>query len=333
MGKILERKEYINPLVSIVIPVYNVEQFLVQCIESVLNQSYANLQIILVDDGSTDSSSEICDSFKIKDNRILVIHQKNKGLSSARNASYSSIRGEFVLFLDSDDFIEKDTIEKLIYIQRKTKADIVISNYFYSYDDYEKKAEQDEEELTSDVALFKLIEGKIKNFAWGKLIKKEIVLNHLFPEGKLFEDYYWTHLVILDSKIIYLTSSSFVHYRQRSDSISYSFNLKRLELLDAWQSRIDFLNNNFPYLLNVFYQQIIPSFIALIWDTTRKMKKDRIKAFRIMKKFLLKNSLINYAKGYNILILKSLKFNGYISAILILLIRLNKKILDTIERK
>ena len=117
--------------VSIIIPVYNVEKYLEKCIKSVLNQTYQNLEIILVDDGSKDKSAIICDEYMVKDNRITVIHKQNGGLSSARNAGIEVATGEAVFFLDSDDYISKECIEKLVKLMKKNSADISINQIKY----------------------------------------------------------------------------------------------------------------------------------------------------------------------------------------------------------
>lgn len=111
--------------VSIIVPVYNVEQWLDECIESIINQTYKNLEIILVDDGSKDNSGVICDKWKLKDDRIIVIHKKNGGLSSSRNAGLDIFTGEYVTFCDSDDYIEKETIESMLNTLKEKKVDIV----------------------------------------------------------------------------------------------------------------------------------------------------------------------------------------------------------------
>ena len=130
-------------LISIIIPIYNVEQYLRQCLDSVINQTYKNLEIILVDDGSTDNSGKICDEYAVKDNRIKVIHKENGGVSSARNAGIDIAKGEYIGFVDSDDYIEKDMYEYLLYLCLKYKTKVSVCEYFsnnqinlYSHEQY-----------------------------------------------------------------------------------------------------------------------------------------------------------------------------------------------------
>ena len=119
-----------NNLISVIIPVYNVEQYLSKCLDSVVNQTYKNLEVILVDDGSTDNSGKICDEFALKDNRIIVIHKSNGGLSSARNEGLKFAKGQYVGFVDSDDYIEIGMYEKLLEVSLKYGSDVVCSNYY-----------------------------------------------------------------------------------------------------------------------------------------------------------------------------------------------------------
>lgn len=118
-------------MISVIIPIYNVEEYLEKCVNSVLNQTYSDLEIILVDDGSTDNSGKICDELKNKDNRIIVIHQENQGLSAARNAGIAKALGEYIAFVDSDDYIMEDMYETLYKNLEKTDADISICKYQY----------------------------------------------------------------------------------------------------------------------------------------------------------------------------------------------------------
>ena len=166
--------------ISIIIPVYNVEKYILKTIESVINQTYYNTEIILVDDGSTDNSSKICDEFSKRDNRICVIHQENQGLSAARNIGTNLATGDFVFYLDGDDYLENDALENLIALS--DNCDLVIGNYYYTYSDHEDIAQPDTEkirEFTRKEAISQLMQGKLQTFAWGKLIRADIARNVL----------------------------------------------------------------------------------------------------------------------------------------------------------
>lgn len=252
-------------MVSIVIPVYNVEKYLKDCVNSVISQTYADLQIILVDDGSTDSSGNICDAFAEKDERIHVIHKKNGGLSDARNAGTSASKGEFIFYLDSDDYLENDALQVLLRTQDQHRADVVVGNYFYTYDDREDIAENKEQVLDKATSIERLMSGEIQTFTWGKLVRAEIAKKHKFPAGLLFEDHFWTHLVFQDSNIIACIPQPLVHYRQRQNSISYTFTEKRLDIIKGWEARISFLQENYPEMLPLYLNRCAHDVVSLSW--------------------------------------------------------------------
>ena len=177
-----------NDLISIIIPVYNVEKYINKCLESVINQTYRNLEIILVDDGSEDKSGKICEEISIKDNRIRVIHKENGGLSDARNIGLDNSNGEYIAFIDSDDFIERDMIEFLYYNINKYDADISIcSNYIF---DEEECIDNSTKEIKvyNRLEILKevLLDEKIRSYAWNKMYKRDLFYNIIFPKGRVF---------------------------------------------------------------------------------------------------------------------------------------------------
>lgn len=289
-----------NKTVSVIIPVYKVEQYLPACIESVLGQSYPNLQIILVNDGSPDRCGEICDHYAQLDDRVTVIHKPNGGLSDARNTGLSVACGKFVFYLDSDDYLDKDAIAHLVEAQTSSNADIIIGNYYYTYSDYEQTASFGYSEpivLNKYKALEALATGKIQNFAWGKLIRTEIATKHLFPIGKLFEDHYWAHLIISDANKVAFLPKPLVHYRQRKESISFTYTIDRLDILDGWQCRKDFFDRISPDLSELYLQFIAPLYTGLAWLVLTRMKKDRRRAFEQLRHFSESVHLADYANG------------------------------------
>lgn len=284
--------------ISIIIPVYNVEKYILKTIESVINQTYYNTEIILVDDGSTDNSSKICDEFSKRDNRICVIHQENQGLSAARNIGTNLATGDFVFYLDGDDYLENDALENLIALS--DNCDLVIGNYYYTYSDHEDIAQPDTEkirEFTRKEAISQLMQGKLQTFAWGKLIRADIARKHLFPLGKLFEDHFWTHLIFQDCKTVVYTPKAMVHYRQRENSISYTFNLKRLDILEGWRERIVFLRKEYPDLVDVYLQRCAGDTVSLAWLVLTRMKKNKKQGFLKLRKFIRQYQLDSHCEG------------------------------------
>lgn len=240
--------------VSIIIPVYNILSFLDKCLESVCDQTYKQLEIILVDDGSTDGSAIVCDRWKLSDNRIKVYHKKNGGLSDARNYGLSKATGSYIIYLDGDDWIAINAVEKLVYVAQKYHADFIQSSYYYAYKDYLLVYDEPANiiEYNKENALKELISnGRIKNFAWGSLIKRELALQVSFIKGKYFEDSFWKYQVIdLSSKLIYVANPLF-YYRQRFESISGNFTLKNIDLLIGTEKRLQFIQKKYPQLFNL----------------------------------------------------------------------------------
>lgn len=285
--------------ISIIIPVYNVEDYLSECVDSILNQTYENYEVLLIDDGSTDKSPQICDTYSEKNNKISVIHTRNRGLSAARNLGTEKAQGEYIFYLDSDDYVENNVLERMFKIVDQDNADIVCGNFMYTYPDRTViaiKEEKEYEVLDTHSAMEQLVKGKkIQNFAWGKLIKKEIALNHKFPVGKLFEDMYWTHDIIDQAEKIGIDYQSFVYYRQRDDSISYSFNIKSLDQLDGMIQRKEFIEEKYPDLLIGYLNVMKKNAKNLSWCVVRNLKKEQKKQgiLRLRKFYNLINKNIN----------------------------------------
>ena len=178
-------------LISIIIPVYNVELYLEKCLDSIINQTYKNIEILLVDDGSKDNSGKMCDEYAKKDNRIKVIHKENGGLSSARNCGIKNSNGKYLTFVDSDDIIELDMIESLYHLMNKYDSEIVISNIKNVFDGIIKKEKETDEirVLNNIEVLEEMLYGDAYYIsACGKLFKKELFENVEFPLNKVYED-------------------------------------------------------------------------------------------------------------------------------------------------
>ena len=238
-----------KPEVSIIVPVYNVERYIERCVNSICSQSFSNIEIILIDDGSTDESGNLCDLLSLKDNRIKVIHQKNRGLSAARNTGLACVNGSWVCFIDSDDWVEKNFLENLINEAGINQCDIVgcayrktdgrlqiTSNEKYSLSVYENE----------NIMSF-LIDNRIQQVVWNKLYKKSVIAGILFEEGKYHEDEFWSYQVF--AKVNKYVEIDYVGYNyfQRSDSImGEDYSLKRLHAIEAKVQRQKYLEKNMP---------------------------------------------------------------------------------------
>ena len=224
--------------ISVIVPIYKVEKYLRRCIDSIINQTFKNIEIILVNDGSPDNCPKICEEYKNKDNRIIIINQENQGLSAARNSGIRIARGQYLVFIDSDDYIEEDMIEYLYEGIVKYDVDISCCGYVAVYDNGIK------EKITvpSEDTIYKkeealnilLLNGYIDVVAWNKLYKKELFNNILYPTGKLYEDMLTTYKLISVSDKILLRPKEKYFYCKRNDSIGGNqFSNKTLELLKA----------------------------------------------------------------------------------------------------
>lgn len=234
--------------ISIIIPVYNVEKYIRKCVDSILSQTYKNLEIILVDDGSLDNCGKICDQYAKIDNRVVVIHKQNGGLSSARNAGLKQATGDYIMFVDSDDSLEKIACESLINITNKTDADIICfncSNVYlnetidnsknsYCYSNTHKYYELSYAEAIID----NIYRKHIRYEAWSKIYKKYIFDTIKFKEGLLAEDFnvFYKFLKIA-KKIIYFDANLYLYLR-RDDSIMGKKNTKLY--YDIFETEKDF---------------------------------------------------------------------------------------------
>ena len=317
------------PKVSIVVPIYNVEKYLTECIHSVLRQSLRDFQLILIDDGSPDRCPVLCDNFASEDNRIQVIHKKNGGLSSARNAAYPYIKGKFVLFLDGDDYLDEKALETLVKIQEQNNADVVVGNYWYLYNDHEDIADQQcaDSHLTGYNALKELVSGHIQNFAWGKLVRAELVKKHIFPEGKNFEDHFWTHYIFAEAGIVEITSRPFVHYRQRDDSISYTFTLSRLDILDGWLFRDKYLKEYHPELEECFLRAVAEEYVGLVWLVLTRLKKNRKEAVAKLRNFCSETKLQHYAEEETVKKIDAFNKSTFLFIIIFVVCRMQRRFL------
>lgn len=214
-----------NPLVSIIVPIYKVEPYLRRCLDSIVNQTYTNLEIILVDDGSPDGCPQICDEYAAKDDRIVVIHKENGGLSDARNAGLDLCKGGYLTFVDSDDWINLKFIEVLIELIQKEKADLAIGKFEKKYEsgqkDERKKNNFSVEILNNKQAIEKLFskDSVFFGIACGKLYARALFEKIRFPFGMLHEDDYTLYKVLYSSKKIIFLDDPLYFYFQRGSSI------------------------------------------------------------------------------------------------------------------
>ena len=265
-----------DELISVIIPVYKVEQYLDRCIESVVSQTYKNLEIILVDDGSPDNCPGICDKWKNVDSRIRVIHKKNGGLSDARNAGVAISKGKYIAFVDSDDYICSDMYEKLYKVIVKSKADMAICNFLCVGEEgnvINRKNIQmpiKDEIILGQEVLTNRIWGKQGwhwVVAWPRLYSRALFENICFPVGKVHEDEFTAHLFWNNCEKVACTKGVYYNYVQRNESImNERYSVKRLDSIEALLMRLDFMldekysNESIHSCYNLYYSLLIESY-------------------------------------------------------------------------
>lgn len=240
-------------IISVVVPIYNVERYLVRCIESILQQTYPYLEIILVDDGSNDESGKICDQYKEKDARIQVIHKQNGGLSDARNAGIKLATGKYIGFVDSDDYIHPKMYEVLLTTMQQNQVDIAICNYQKVNEEQiqEQKVVNERIQRFDVKQAINLLfsDNEISNYAWNKLYKRILFEGIRYPYGKKMEDIGTTYRLFMKANQIAYTDYIGYYYVQRSDSILKSVDIQFIK--------------DFREMINVRYNDIMKSDLGL----------------------------------------------------------------------
>ena len=241
-----------QPLISVIVPIYKVEKHLDRCVESIVNQTYKNLEIILVDDGSPDNCPQMCDSWADKDKRIKVVHKENGGLSDARNAGMPFATGEIISFIDSDDWIELDMFEKMLNRMQEDNSDVVSCGVKWVEEDGTliRDVTSEDEILDTTAAMKELLNDiKLKQHVWNKIYKYDLIKDIPFEKGKYHEDVFWSYQVVGIAKKVSVVKESFYNYVQRSNSImGEGFSAKRLDALDANRQRCEYMKEHFPEL-------------------------------------------------------------------------------------
>lgn len=312
-----------TPLISLIIPVYKVEKYLDRCMQSVINQTYKNVEIILVDDGSPDQCGAMCDTYAKKDSRIRVIHKENGGLSDARNAGIEQMLGEFVAFIDSDDDISPYYIENLHRALEEMQADMSVSCFETVLDENKPLATPhpytaEEIELCSPKECMRRIlyqNAGIEVSAWGKLYRRDLFIDMRFPKGKLYEDIPVIPRVICQCSRIAVIKNKDYYYYQRKNSIrSNSFSMKKMEAVYHTEDLMDFITNRYPELklaaecryfstvCNILFhieRKEYPEVCEQLWKEILKYRKDMLFDRNGRKKARI-GAMVSYG-GYSIM--------------------------------
>lgn len=263
-----------EPLISVIVPVYKVERYLDKCVQSIVNQTYQNLEIILVDDGSPDSCPQLCEKWRNKDTRVNVIHQTNGGVSNARNCGMKIASGEYISFVDSDDALAPELYEKVMSIFEKYSVDIVTFDCERVTEDGKKLGGTEiitDRLITSADALKEMIQGNICEYAWNKVYRADVLNGIWFPSGRYFEDSAVMYQIFIRAKQIYTLNERLYYYLQRSDSIVATMNAKKLsDLYQARKERYDTLKTIDSTLAELAFSKVALNAIRLydrsLWE-------------------------------------------------------------------
>ncbi len=236
-----------NKLISIIVPIYNVEKYVSRCVESLISQTYSNIQIIIVNDGTKDHSREIVEQYQKKDNRIELYDKENGGLSDARNYALNQVKGEYLCFVDSDDYVSPDYIKNL-FLLFNMDIDITCVGFDYIYDDKrtDVKERMRKTVLNHEEALRALCNGKwMTNHVWNKMYRTEIFENIRFEIGRHFEDIYIMHLLFSKANKIACTNKILYHYYMREESIIHQLTPQNdMDIFIGYYKRYKFVKNS-----------------------------------------------------------------------------------------
>lgn len=290
-------------LISIVVPIFNVEQYLSKCIESILRQTYQNIEIILIDDGSTDECGKICDEYKTKDTRIIVVHKKNGGLSDARNAGIVCAKGKYITFIDSDDYVSNDYIDDLYNTLINTGADISIVDMLSVYDGEEERITKNHLnnnifEYSSEEAILNTLDVRLRQSAWGKLYPKCFFESIKFPVGSIYEDIAVVFYLLMKAKKVSFLGKKDYFYLVRNNSImTSSFTINQFYSLRNIEEELDCVLSQYPNYSDKIYARKCYDELFVYYRLRKSKKhKEYIDEYKALVKRIASN--INKIKNF-----------------------------------
>ena len=313
-------------MISVIIPVYNVEKYIKRCLESVINQTYKDIEIIIIDDGSTDNSGIICEEYSKRDKRIKVVHTENAGAARARNIGLDMAKGEYISFIDSDDWIMLNFLSTLLYLCKDNDADIAKcetidvkdENFKINNNNTEIKIYNSKEIMNSIYSQPKLFNVAVMN----KLYKRKIFENLRFKEGIINEDEDILCKVIYNAETIVITNQVLYCYFLSENSVTRSkFRVKNLDILDIFKDRMEFLKNNgyieiyrqteaqYLRIIGIFYYNIFKN----DWKDKEKYLDDLLQRRNNINNNIKHNKYINFKDRIRLLL--CLKFQFILSFI------------------
>lgn len=314
-----------NPLISVIVPVYKVEPYLDRCVQSIVDQTYSNLEIILVDDGSPDNCPAMCDAWAEKDRRVKVIHKKNGGQSDARNTGLAVCVGAYIAFVDSDDWIHPDYFRLLYITAQKYNAQISACDVKFVHEgdsvNYAPSTVTSKC-YTPEQAVATLIEGTVfRAVVWNKLYQRSIIIDERFPVGKNHEDEFFTYRILDKAVRLAYIDAPLYFYFQRPGSIMHMPSIKRLDALEAYLERLNLLKAKYPQLYQEDKASFCVSCISFYSAALRTpvdcmdIYLSKIKNYRKKLKFTF-SELLSYPLKKQIYIIGSRYFISFFSKLL-----------------
>lgn len=300
--------------ISVVVPVYKVRAYLHKCVDSILNQSFQDMEVILVDDGCPDSCGAICEEYAKKDSRVKVVHKENGGLSDARNAGLQYVTSEYVIFIDSDDYIKRDMLEYLYHNIKEHNADIATCGV---YDVYESKTvdageaeeifECDAQTLYSYILLGKKVRGEI----WNKLMRRDLIGDIRFPKGKLYEDiYFLADIMPLVKKACVGTAPKYFYLHREGSITGKPYRKQLLDIIEGYEKTYQTVLKSFPALREEAHCLRLWSRFIILDKIMEEKNYRQVDQFQIMLKYLknhrgeiLRNRYFNKGRKVSIIIL------------------------------
>lgn len=289
-------------LISVIVPIYNVEDYLNRCVDSLINQTYNNIEIILVDDGSPDNCPVICDSYAKMDNRIKVIHKVNGGLSDARNAGLGIATGDLIAFVDSDDWVSPFYIETMSNVLHDSGADIVECGFVRTSGEIDKSARNNKfsgKVFSSTEALQLLIKDReLHQIVWNKLYTRSVIADILFEVGKCNEDEFWTYQIMGRArKIVKIEDILYYYYQNNASIMGQGYKFKRLDAIEAKVCRQNYIDCNYPELSDLAATNLMGSIIYAGQMSIAYLDREERKKAIFMLKGYIKDTICN--KNYH----------------------------------
>lgn len=275
--------------VSIIIPVYKVEKYLSECLESLMNQTYSNLEIIVCDDESPDRCPQICDQYAKRDKRFKVLHKKNGGAASARNMGLEVATGEFICFVDSDDFVDRNYIKQMVECMEINNADISVCAFSNVFVNYKETIEIEEETYSAQEYLKKFLADWKCGLIWNKLFKRSLIRKIRFAEGHVIDDEFFTYQLVMNASHITTQNKSLYNYRKRKSGVMHQGRIEQIlvDRMEYMTERFEKVTFKYPNLYVLFLQNLADNIISLKREA-KNYPRAKKKIAQIQNRYFLK---------------------------------------------